>query len=246
MCGWILLAASVLAFSAEKPAFEVASIKPNASEGKPGILKPLPDGVTIESVDIRSLISWAWHLPMYQVPSPPWLKPARYDIVARAAAQSPVDQLRLMMQTLLEERFHLAVHIEKKDIPVYALVAAKGGMKQLHDPEPGHAPGMELGSTDSSGGKHWVFHNLPLSALGGLYSNAALGRPILDMTEIKGGFDFTFVEPPRIPADTPMVDYILGDVFPEIQRQLGIRVEAKTAPTDVLIIDRVDARPTEN
>ncbi len=245
MYGWILLAASALAFSEEKPAFEVASIKPNVSEGKPGILKPLPDGVTIENVDIRSLISWAWHLPMYQVPSPPWLKPARYDILARADRQSPIDQLRLMMQTLLEERFHLAVHLEKKDIPVYALLMAKTGPKALHDPEAGHEPGMELASTDSAG-KHWIFHNLPLSALGGLYSNAALGRPILDMTEMKGGFDFTFVEPPRTPADTPMVDYIVGDVFPEIQRQLGIRVEAKTAPTDVLIIDRVDARPTEN
>jgi uncharacterized protein (TIGR03435 family) len=171
---------------------------------------------------------------------------AHYDVVAKAAGAIPVDQIRLMLRTLLEERFHLAVHFETKDLPVYALVLAKGGPKQLHDPEPGHEVGVELESRDAAGAKHWVFHNSPVSTLAGLFSAAPLGRPIIDMTGLKGSFDYRFVEPPWAPADGPLLEHILGDVFPEIQRQLGVRVEAKTTPMEVLIIDHVDKTPTEN
>lgn len=77
----------------------------------------------------------------------------------------------------------------------------------------------------------------------GLYSAAALGRPIIDMTGLKGGFDFTFIEPP---LDGSLVDHIVGDIFPEMQRQLGIRVVAQMAPADLLIVDHLDKTPTEN
>ncbi len=231
--------------AAQKPAFEVASIKLNTSVGQVGYSKPTPDGIMIENLSIPSCVAWAWNLPLYRI-SESTEASARYDIVAKGSGPTPVDQIRLMLQTLLEERFHLRTHFETKDMPVYALVLAKGGPKQLHDPETGHGVGVELGSRDAAGQKHWVFHKAPLSILAGLFSAAALGRPILDMTGLKGGFDFGFVEPAWAPSDGPLVEHILGDVFPEMQRQLGIRVEARTAPTEILIIDKVDRTPTEN
>jgi uncharacterized protein (TIGR03435 family) len=242
-CAAVLFLA-VSGLAADKPVFAVASVKVNGSVGKPGFLKPTPDGLMIENMALRNCVGWAWNLPLYQVLETGSAS-AHYDIVAKADGSTPVDQIRLMLRALLEERFHLVFHFEKKDMPVYALVLAKGGPKQLHDPEPGHGAGVELRSSDASG-KHWVFHNSPLAALGGLFSAAVLERPILDMTGLKGGFDYSFVETPWSPADGPLLDHILGDVFPEMQRQLGIRVEARTAPTDVLIIDRADKTPTEN
>jgi uncharacterized protein (TIGR03435 family) len=238
------LALAVSGIAADTAAFEVASIKVNGSVGQPGFLKPTPDGLMIENMPIRNCIGWAWNLPLYRI-SEAASGSARYDIVAKAAAATPVDRIRLMLRTLLEERFHLVVHFETKDVPVYALVS-KGGLKQLHDPDPGHAAGVELASTDAGGGKHWMFHNTTLSALAGLFSAAPLGRPILDLTGLKGSFDYSFVEPPRTLVDGPLLEHILGDVFPEIQRQLGIRVEARAAPSEILIIDRVDKTPTEN
>jgi uncharacterized protein (TIGR03435 family) len=246
--GALFLASFVSGLAVDKPAFEVASIKVNGSVGESGMLKPTPDGLMIENYPMTALIAWAWNLPPYEVLAPPWFKGAQasagYDIVAKAAGPAPRDQLRLMLQTLLEERFHLAVHFEKKDTPVYELVLAKGGAKALREPEPGHDTRTELGSTDAAG-KHWVFHNEPLSALAGLYSATALGRPILDRTGLTGKYDFTFVEPPGA-RDGPYGEFIVGEIFPEMQRQLGIRVEARTAPIDVLVIDRVDRNPVEN
>jgi uncharacterized protein (TIGR03435 family) len=234
----------VCGVAADQGAFEVASIRVNGSMGKTGFLKPTPDGLMIENMAMRNCIAWAWNLPLYRISGAEG--PAHFDIVAKANGLAPNEQIRLMLQSLLEERFHLVVHFEKKDIPVYALALAKGGPKMLHDPEAGHGSGVELESTDAAGGKHWAFHNVPLSALAGLFSATVLERPILDMTGFQGAFDYNFVEPPLTPPDEPLVDHLVGDVFPEVQRQLGIRVEARAAPTDILIIDRVDKTPTEN
>jgi uncharacterized protein (TIGR03435 family) len=66
------------------------------------------------------------------------------------------------------------------------------------------------------------------------------------MTWIKGAFDFTFVMPAWNRADGPLADHVVEEVFPELQSQLGLRVEAQTAPLDVLVIDRLDKTPTEN
>jgi uncharacterized protein (TIGR03435 family) len=244
--GALFLASVVSGLAVDKPAFEVASIKLSGRAEGAGFLKPTTDGLMIENYPMPGLIAWAWNLPPYQVPEPAWFKGAqastRYDIAAKAAGPTPRDQLRLMLQTLLEERFHLVVHFEKKDMPVYELVLAKGGAKSLREPEPGNVAGMQLGSTDAVG-KHWVFHNAPLSDLAGLYSATALGRPILDGTGLTGKYDFTFVEPP---GDGPYGEFIVDEIFPEMQRQLGIRVEARTAPIGVLVIDRVDRNPVEN
>src|ERR1700677_3342841 len=125
----ILFAACVCGAAADRPAFEVASIKVNGSVGKAGFLKPTPDGLMIENMAIRNCVAWAWNVPFYRVSGAG--DSTHFDIVAKANGPAPTDQIRLMLQTLLQERFHLAIHFEKKDIPVYALVLAKGGPKML-------------------------------------------------------------------------------------------------------------------
>jgi len=79
----------------------------------------------------------------------------------------------------------------------------------------------------------------------GLISNG-LSRPLLDMTGVKGSYDFAFVLPAWNRADGPLGDHVVADVFPEVQRQLGLRVEARTAPIDVLVVDHIDKLASDN
>lgn len=239
----------MLAFCQDRPAFEAASIKVNDQPDQSGITTPNPQGLTAHNVSVKSCILLAWRLKDYQLSIPSALRDSldspHYDIVAKAAGPVDRDRLMLMFQSLLTERFHLAVHSEKQDQPVFALVVAKDGPKNLHDPAPGNTPHMDPGTVDPTGARHWILYNQPVSALIGLISNG-LSRPFIDMTEIKGSYDFAFILPAWNRAEGPLGDYVVANVFPELQRQLGLRVEARTAPIDVLVVDRIDKLPTAN
>ena len=238
-----------LVFCQDRPSFDAASIKVDDQPEQSGILTPNPKGLTAHNVSVKFCIQMAWRLKDYQISIPAAFRDSmdspRYDIVARAAGPVSSDQLMLMFQSLLVERFHLAVHFEKKDQPVFALVVAKGGPKDLHEPAPGNVPHMDPGSVDPTGARHWTFYNEPVSAIIGLISNG-LSRPFIDMTEIQGSYDFGFVLPAWNRADGPLGDHVVADVFPEVQQQLGLRVEARTAPVDVLIVDHIDKVATAN
>lgn len=169
-----------------------------------------------------------------------------FDIVARAAGPVSNDRLRLMTQSMLTDRFHLSVHTEKRDIPVFALIVAKDGPKQLHSPSaPNDPPHADFDQKNTEGGRHWLFHNEPIGAVGGIISNG-LERPIVDMTGMAGKFDYTFISPLWNRDEGPLGDFTIANVFPELQRQLGLRIEARTAPADVLVIDHADKLPTAN
>jgi uncharacterized protein (TIGR03435 family) len=245
----IVLLLPAMALCQARPAFDAASIKVNDQPEQSGSLNPNPEGLTAHNVSVKFCIQMAWSLKEYQISIPAAFRDSmdspHYDIVARATGPVSSDQRMLMFQSLLVERFHLDVHFEKKDEPVFALVVAKGGPKDLHDPAPGNPPNMDPGSVDPTGSRRWTFQNEPVSALIGLISNG-LSRPFIDMTEIKGSYDFAFVLPAWNRADGPLGDHVVADVFPEVQRQLGLRVEARTAPLDVLVVDHIDKLATAN
>jgi uncharacterized protein (TIGR03435 family) len=249
-CSWIpAILLPVLAFCQARPSFEAASIKVDERPEQSGSLKPSPEGLTGHNVSVKSCILMAWRLKDYQISIPPAYRDSmdspRYDIVAKAAGPVSADQRMLMFQSLLIERFHLDVHFEKKDEPVFAMVVAKGGPKNLHDPAPGNVPHSEPASVDPTGARHWILYNQPVGALIGMISNG-LSRPLIDMTEIKGSYDFGFDLPAWNRADGPLGDHVINNVFPELQRQLGLRVDARTAPVDVLIVDHIDKVATAN
>ncbi len=229
--------------------FEAASIRPNHSVGEAGVLKPAPGGLMAQNLSLKSYIQWAWNREEYEVIFPPSLKEiaktAHYDIEARSPEKSSTDETRLMLRTLLLDRFHLAVHTEKKDIRVLALVVAKGGPKNLRQPAPDEKTYTEPQSTDAEG-QHWVLHNVDMKNLAGFLSKPGLEGPVIDTTGLSGRFTFDFTEPPWNRAEEPFVDYVLGQVFPEVQRQLGLKVQGQNVPMDVLVIDRADSTPGEN
>jgi uncharacterized protein (TIGR03435 family) len=227
-------------------AFEAISVRtsdpgPNAS----GILKPSPGGLSAVNYPLDQYIAWAYGIRSDFILGPDWLSRARFDIAARTSASTPPDAIRLMLRQALEERFHLAVHRETRPTPVYALIVAKGGPKHLSKAEPGAPSGMEPGSLAPDGSRVWRCRNTTMASLAGLIGRPGLDRPLIDATGLEGGFDFRFRFPPDESA-APALDFLVSSVFPAITEQLGLKVEARKAPVEVLVIDRVERTPTPN
>ena len=141
---------------AAPPAFDVASVRvnPNAGRGL-GPIQYSRDGVTMRGVSLWLMVRWAYGIGNYQISGGDSMQsPPFYDVVAKASVAVPESELRLMMRTLLAERFHLAVHEEKGEIAVTKLEVAKGGVKfhesaGTYDPELGPEAPMQFLGYDS-------------------------------------------------------------------------------------------------
>ena len=108
------------------PAFEVASVKRNASGEIEGSIGPRPGGYAATNIPLRLLIIRAYELRSFQVAGgPSWIDGERFDVTARAPEGTPANQVFSMLRTLLAERFKLVAHAEKREQPVYALVTAR-------------------------------------------------------------------------------------------------------------------------
>ncbi len=190
---------------------------------------------------MSSCIKWAYQMKDYQISGPAWLSEERYDITAKAADPTGTQQLRQMLQTLLANRLQLRIHRETKDLPVYALVVTKSGPK-LHKAEPDSNTYMrgENGSFAFRGTSMPQFAE-DLSTL------RQVDRPVLDRTGIPGVFDFNlkFGES----NDELKRALVAGDgpsIFTLIQEQLGLKLEARKGPVEMLVIVHVVRAPEEN
>jgi uncharacterized protein (TIGR03435 family) len=139
----IIVAAAILAITAltlfgqtpVRPTFEVASIKPTSDQGLM-MVRPLPGRLTA-TASLQMLIQNAYGVQAFQIAAGPgWLNSDRFAIEAKADGHATRDQILLMLQSLLEERYQLKFHRETRELPVYVLVAAKGGLR-LKSPKEG-------------------------------------------------------------------------------------------------------------
>jgi uncharacterized protein (TIGR03435 family) len=150
----LLLFPSCAAFAqttAAPPSFEVATVKPAApaatsmgagggmkfairigAQGGPGTSDP--GQITYSNMSLKNLLVAAYGVKTYQVSGPNWLDTERFDIVAKVPKGASKDDVKLMLQDLLAERFKLTQHREQKDLPMYALVVGKGGPKMKESP----------------------------------------------------------------------------------------------------------------
>jgi uncharacterized protein (TIGR03435 family) len=204
-----------------------------------------------------------------------WVNTDRYTIEAQATGNPTKDQMRLMVQALLADRFHLTAHFETREVPVFELRLAKPG-------KPGpklisHADGPPCDKTGTSPVKevpdfHFACHTLSpmidlgtmlilgtrdvsMNLLAGALSEAfagplSFGRPIIDKTGLTGRFDFTLEwarerRPPAGP-DSPVASDPTGPTPLEALRdQLGLKLESAKAAIPILVVDKVE-RPSEN
>jgi len=240
----------------ERPAFEVASIKmysagspiPQGS-GRNGVPSS-SDGITARYTKLWACLEWAYDIPG-RVFGPDWIFSERYDIVAKAAKPVSQEQLKLMLQRLLTERFKLTLHREMKELPVIALVVTKNGPKNLNAVEAAGTPDIQQGD-----GK-LALKNVSLSRL----ADVLIARPpyglngqkVVDQTGIAGVFDITLpvrefnLDDPQINGNMGAMDEALLDYFSTtLEKQYGLKLERRRIPLESLIVDNGNRVPTEN
>lgn len=226
------------------PAFELATIKPSGPESAPMSVRRLPGGRFVTSnTPLSMLISWAFDLEDGRmVGAPKNLDSLHFDVVAKAPDEEPAaGQMQLMMQSLLAERFKLTVHHATRELVAYTLVTDAGGPK-VHPSdttEPPDANPFKMSGSGSLAGSR-----VTADMLAKVLSNQ-LGRPVVDMTGFSRPFDFTLQWTPDTVA-AAVDDRSRASLFTAIREQLGFRLSAKKTPVDVIVIDRVQLRPTEN
>jgi uncharacterized protein (TIGR03435 family) len=110
--------------------FEVASVRlaDPADRGNDHPVETAPGRLTIRSVSLFGCLQWAYQMPGQTV-APDWLRDVRLDIVAKAASPVGDSELYLMLRTLLLERMGVVAHLEKREMPSFALTVAKPGVK---------------------------------------------------------------------------------------------------------------------
>jgi uncharacterized protein (TIGR03435 family) len=193
------------------------------------------------------------------VGGPGWIDADRFDIEAKAAAEFAADpdgvtrQHLAMLRTLLEERFKLAAHMEQRDLAIYALVMARkdGALgpdlqRSTLDCSASATPppaGVKCGVTND--GPTLVGRSMPIAALVAFLNiSPAVGRLVQDHTGLTGLFDarLNFVRPfvlaPGGAAPNPDVDSG-PTIFTALQEQLGLKLESRRAPIDILVIDAI-------
>jgi uncharacterized protein (TIGR03435 family) len=175
--------------AAKRPKFEAASIKPSVSgRGGAGSMRELkPGSLTYTDRDLFEYIRLAYGVESYQVTHGPAVSLAeRHDIVAKAAGPAPASQVKLMLRSLLEDRFKLTSHRETKELSVYILTVAKGGARFKASADDG-----PMSASPKDGSLQYRRTSMAYLA-GSVFSNLpSLGCPVVDRTGLDGVYDFS-------------------------------------------------------
>jgi uncharacterized protein (TIGR03435 family) len=248
----IPLFAGILA--AQSPQFDTAAVKPN-SDGH-GPLKPAElefaravarasrgGRFRLSGVPVNLLMELAYGVRDFQIAdSPSWANSELYDISAKTQSNATYEQMQPMVASLLTDRFQLKFHRETRSLPVYELVAAKGGLK-IATPRNGSCvtfnpnipplPGGAniCGSVRSGNGRIEAYGVL-MSKLIELLTDR-VGRAVIDKTGFTQTFDFDLNFTPENP------------ISHTLEEQLGLSLQPAKGPVEVLVVDRLE-RPAAN
>jgi uncharacterized protein (TIGR03435 family) len=266
-----------VAISAQEPppAFEAASIKETTDLPR-GPTPFAPDRFTRSNITLANLLIYVHQVAPFQIlGGPEWVRTTRFTVEAKADGRPTADQMRLMVQRLLEERFALKVHKETRELPRYALVMAREDKRlgpklkpsaidcpaivaargtdyrpPTGPPQPGEPPRCGLMALMGGGSLTIVLEGQPLSELvRSLQVNA--GRVIVDKTGLTGTYDVEFqTEMPNLPGLAPDSFGTATppdglSLFTALPEQLGLKLESERGPVDVIVIDSAQL-PTPN
>jgi uncharacterized protein (TIGR03435 family) len=247
--------------------FDVASIKPNRSAD--GLIRLMfaPDGFNATGMSTKALIAFAYNVKEFQISGGPgWLDSERYNIDAKmdeptieALRKMPpeqaTEQRRVMMQSLLKERFKLKVSQSSKELPIYALVAAKSGPKLSPSADQSSGPGAGPRSQMRFMPGELTANGIPIGTLADRLSRE-VGRKVVDKTGLQGRYDFTLhwaQERQGAMAGAadggagaaPLPDSSGPSIFTALQEQLGLKLESQKGLVETVVIDSID-KPSEN
>ena len=282
----ILTAVTAFAQDSTRPEFEVATIRPSSLGLQDGVTAGVRiDGAQVRcaSLTLKDYIAIAYRVKLYQVSGPDWIGSDRFDISATIPAGTPTTQFPEMMQRLIEERFQMKMHREKKDFPVYAIEIAKGGLKlQENAPDPNaadadaKAPFSVTGSGSAQGisvnmgrGSSYTFANnrfeakrVTMASFAGILERF-VDRPMVDLTDLKGSYDLALdvnEEDYRVmliragmnagvslpPQALRLLDGATLASLLDAMQKVGLKMDARKAPLDLLVIDDARKTPTDN
>jgi uncharacterized protein (TIGR03435 family) len=253
---------AICAMLSQGQTFDVASVKltPQSARGSrqvhggPGSTDP--GAVTFTNVDLFGLVTMAYGINTYQLIGPAWLRTTRCDINAKLPPGTTVPQYRAMLQTLLAERFKLAIHREPKEVDGFDLVVAKGGPKLTRSPDdpsaspddgslqpPVSAPQPPTGYTGE------LSLRLSKSSMDhfAAFLAGVLGQPVHNTTGLDGAYDIHLVytlaglQPEVAPGEN-------GAATPldALQQQLGLKLARKKETIERVVVDHMEKAPTQN
>jgi uncharacterized protein (TIGR03435 family) len=229
--------------------FEVATLKPTQDSSGRGGIRPAQGGerYLATAVPLRLMIMVAYQLKTEQiVGGPDWMNTDRWDMNAKAEKPSTSDELHLMLQDLLAERFQLKFHRETKELPVYVLSVDKAPKMTPHDAASAGDPWIDQ-AVDRVVQVRLSAKFCPMDYFAWRLGQL-LDRPVINKTQIKGGFDFelsyTRDLPPGIREGALLngepIDTSGPNIFTAIRQQLGLKLEAQKGPVETLVIDHVE------
>jgi uncharacterized protein (TIGR03435 family) len=243
----LLSPAAALAQPAPPLHFDVASVKALPTELHGGGFHVTPTSISFDGYPLGFIIRWAYGLHPYQAfetVGANWLEPGlgcvRFDVVGKVEHPVPVEQLRLMLRTLLAERLKLSLHRATKEMTVAAISVGKGGAK-LHPSEDSDMSVLAEGDVVHFRGAlisrldEWLYQFVPYL--------------IVDETGLQGRYDFDLnVWQYQDLANAPVAGNRI-DLSPGVDKALqplGLRLQLKKSPVEILVIDRAEKAPTPN
>jgi uncharacterized protein (TIGR03435 family) len=237
-----------------KPKFEVMTIKPS-DPTRPGKLFTFRGRhVMTINTNMNDLITFAYGLHAKQiVDGPAWFGSDKFDLdgVPDVEGQPSSQQLRLLIQDALATRFNLMFHHDQRELSVYALTVAKG------------APKMTVTADLPSAPRNFLFRGLgdlrvsnsSMKDFCDGMQGAVMDKPVVDHTGLTDRYDFTLKwtpddsqfgqfgpRPPQPASEDPNAP---PSLYTALQEQLGLKLEATKASTDVFVIDHVE-KPSAN
>jgi uncharacterized protein (TIGR03435 family) len=226
------------------PSFDVATIRPADPNAVNGNFIIGGHRIVIQNQTVGSLISFAFSLhPKQIVDGPAWLDTQGYDIVGQSETEGVPDlkQTQEMLQKLLISRFGLQFHREKRELSIYAIVVAKGGPRLAKSTaSPDELPTQSGGRNGKEQTRRFTNNSMSDLALGMVNF---LDRPVVNETGLPGRYDFILK---WTPDNAPVTEQgAVPGLFTAFQEQLGLKLEPKKGPADVLVISRCE-KPSEN
>jgi uncharacterized protein (TIGR03435 family) len=219
-----------------QPAFDVATIRPSSEEVKferNGKTEVAYGTLRMRDVSVATCIQWAYGTPFVLIEGPDSLKAVHYDIVAKTDANVTDQQMRMMMRTLLNERFKLKFHAEIRELRVYTLVVSKGGMK-MHPA----TPGGELFRENSATGM--VARSISMHELAD-YLSDPLQAPLADGTALPGRYDFVLDFTPYVDLQQTDIRADAAAVLgPALKGELGLELTREKQPVQITVVDHVE------
>lgn len=228
--------------------FEVASIKPSQPGASPGAIQPAAGGKRYVGIQtLRSYLYVAYQVRPEQIKGgPKWIDSDVYDLNAEAGEPSTIEELHIMLQNLLTQRFKLRFHLVEKEMPAYVLTVDKSGPKNMQ-PRANPAGGDINLDRKVEGVVHeqWKAHCASMDFFVWRFS-AWLEQPMVNQTGLTGCFEFNLAFTREPLPGTPLrqipdgTDTSGPTIYQALLNQLGLRFESKKAPVPAMVIEHAE------